>query len=117
MVLARIIVKGIEVGARYLPKTVQALKRTDVRIHKSLYGASGGRGVRHGRDIGSTIGGLYSGFTQEGDELDSPANDIGTPFKTRQFNQTRNRRIRFNDPRFAKRCRPCKGDRQSRPRY
>ncbi len=66
----RVIRYGIQQGAKYFPKTVLSIKRADVRIHKSLYGASGGRGVRHGRDIGSVIAGIYQGTRDNGDELD-----------------------------------------------
>ncbi len=73
MVLARVLVEGLRVGSRYFPKTIFAIKRADVRIHKSLYGASGGRGVRHGRDIGSLGAGLYQGTRDSGDDLDEHA--------------------------------------------
>ncbi len=107
MVLTRILVQGIRYGSRYLPKTVQALKRTDVRIHKSLYGAAGGRGVRHGRDIGSTIGGLYSGFNQGEDDLDAIQERLpSNPFKTSKFSKAYR-----GDKRKRFRCRPVRNKR------
>ncbi len=108
MVLGTIVKEGIRFGARYFPKTIQALKRTDVRIHKSLYGASGGRGVRHGRDIGATIGGLYSGFTQ-GDDLEYGTDEpsiVSPPYK--QF-KTRDRfrySSKFRRDKYRRYCRP-----------
>lgn len=71
-----------EVGryaTRYFPRTIQAIQRQDVRIHKSLYGASGGRGVRHGRDIGAAAGGIYQQYTGEtlDDVLQEPEDGQG----------------------------------------
>ncbi len=77
MVVGKILVEGVRFGSRYFPKTILAIKRTDVRIHKSLYGASGGKGVRHGRDLGSIGAGLYQGTRSDGDELDQHA--VQTP--------------------------------------
>ncbi len=84
--------EAIRFGARYFPRTFATIKRADVGIHKSLYGASGGRGVRHGRDIGSLAAGAYHGF-KGGDDLDGQdVPGISTP--SRKFSKTRNRYFR-----------------------
>ncbi len=69
-----VIARGIsEVARAYGPGLVkrglQSFRKYDVKIHRNLYGKSGGRGVRHGRDAGSIIAGLYQG-TRRGDDLD-----------------------------------------------
>ncbi len=85
--------EAIRFGARYFPKTFRTVKRADVQIHKSLYGASGGKGVRHGRDIGSLAAGAYHGL--QGDELDNAAEDRpSTGYPSRKFSKTRNRYVR-----------------------
>ncbi len=69
MVIGPVVRAGSEIIRRYGPKVIvkygTTINKYDRRIHKSLYGASGGRGVRHGRDAGSVIAGLYSQYSQE----------------------------------------------------
>ncbi len=85
--------EAIRFGTRYFPRTFRTIKRADVGIHKSLYGASGGRGVRHGRDIGSLAAGAYHGF--KGDDLDNGADEQpSTGYTSRKFRQTRDRYVR-----------------------
>ncbi len=103
MVLHGTIIRtGVGIVAKYFPRTIQAIKRQDVRIHKSLYGASGGRGVRHGRDIGAAAGSIYSEFRQENDvedEFSQPENGTGYRPKTRQVGKTRGRYARRDNRR------------------
>ncbi len=58
-----------QTGAYLVPKLFKAFHKYDVRIHRGLYGQAGGRGVRHGRDLGAAIGGSLS--LGQGDDLDS----------------------------------------------
>ncbi len=81
---------------------VRAFKKYDVQIHRNLYGRSGGRGVRHGRDAGSIIAGLYQG-TRRGDDLD------GKEFQPKYSSRPKSkaRRGRSNQYRFSgAKCRP-----------
>ncbi len=65
--------EAIRFGARYFPRTFATIKRADVGIHKSLYGA-------------------YHGF-KGGDDLDGQdVPGISTP--SRKFSKTRNRYFR-----------------------
>ncbi len=92
MVINVAIREGIRIATRYFPKTIASIQRADVRIHKSLYGRSGGRGVRHGRDIGAAAGGLYSEYFREDDigtEFPQPENGPGFKPKARNKYQTR----------------------------
>ncbi len=114
MVIGKIVYEGIRYGSRYFPKTIFAIKRADVRIHKSLYGASGGKGVRHGRDIGSAAAGLYQG-TRPGDDLGPGESDEPSTGFT-SYKQPQARR-RYNISGRRKRrnyCRPRNPNRQSR---
>ncbi len=92
MVVGFAVREGIRIGSRYFPKTFRTIKRADVQIHKSLYGASGGRGVRHGRDIGSLAAGAYHGF--KGDDLDNGEDVPSTGFTPNKFRKTRYRYVR-----------------------
>ncbi len=96
---------GIRIGARAFTR----LHKTDVAIHKSLYGASGGRGVRHGRDAG-----IFLSQYREGDDLDDHA--VPQPRyepPSRQNNKTYRGYKRSSNARFGKynrrgqcRCKP-----------
>ncbi len=90
MVVGQIVREGLRFGTRYFPRTVRSIKRADVQIHKSLYGASGGKGVRHGRDIGSLGAGLYQG-TRNGDDLDTFPTGKRPRDPSRKFTKTYNR--------------------------
>jgi len=78
LVIGGLLRVGSQLAQRYgvpaIGSAITTLKRYDVRIHTSLYGRSGGRGVRHGRDIGSAAAGIYQG--SRGDDL-----DIGSRFQ------------------------------------
>lgn len=71
-------------GARVVSRNLFRLHKTDVRIHKSLYGASGGRGVRHGRDAG-----IFLSQYAEGDDLDNHAvqEPPGNGYSSRKFSK------------------------------
>ncbi len=53
-------------GIRQVGRYLTQLHKYDVSIHKGLYGASGGRGVRHGRDAG-----IFISQYRQGDDLDT----------------------------------------------
>ncbi len=59
-----------ESGVKLIPKFAKTFQKYDVRIHRGLYGQAGGRGVRHGRDIGSIVAGTVRGFIED-DGLDA----------------------------------------------
>ena len=88
MVIGQIANVGIRAASRYF----RELHRIDVKIHKGLYGASAGRGVRHGRDAGIFLSQYYN---QAGDDVEvelpeSPyVKSPGT--KAGKFNKTRGR--------------------------
>ncbi len=99
---------GLRAGLKYFPKTLQAVKRADVAIHKSLYGASAGRGVRHGRDIGTLVASGIIGFS--GDDLDefSEREDVRSPPRKklqayRRYKRFDYKRRKCYRPRYFKR--------------
>ncbi len=57
-------------GAKLIPAGYRAFRRYDVRITNQLFGKSGGKGFRHGRDVGLIIGGEY---LNGADDLDAPS--------------------------------------------
>ncbi len=72
--------------------------RYDRQLHQRLFGRSGGRGFRHGRDAGLAGGSL---FRTEGDSgLDARPFQPG--YTPRKFNETRGRR------KFDRRTRRCR---------
>lgn len=54
-------------GAGLIPKAVRFGTKYDRSLHKSVFGRSGGRGFRHGRDAGLAL----SGAIRDGDQLDN----------------------------------------------
>jgi len=86
--------------SRQVPRIFKEIHRQDVRIHKSLYGAAGGRGVRHGRDLAAAVGGLLKNDGGDGVD-DAPIRIPKQPFTSRKFNKARRRR---NDYRSRRRC-------------
>jgi len=106
MVIAQIINQGVRFGTRYFKQ----LHKLDVSIHKGLYGASAGRGVRHGRDIGIFSSQLIQESGDEG--LDAVPFQPGsrTRYQTRSKYQTYRR-----DERPRNTCR-CKRNRFNRYR-
>ncbi len=68
--VSRIAAQGIRSAGIYLiPRVVKTFTKYDKAIFRNLYGKSGGRGVRHGRDIGAAVGGLLA--LGQGDDLDN----------------------------------------------
>ncbi len=67
--ISRIAAQGIRSAGIYLiPRAVKTFTKYDKAIFRGLYGKSGGRGVRHGRDIGAAVGGILA--LGQGDDLD-----------------------------------------------
>ncbi len=77
------------VGIRYASRYFKELHRYDVKIHKGLYGATAGRGVRHGRDAGIFI----SQYFKSGDDLDEYAEPVppGTKYPSGKFRKAHRR--------------------------
>ncbi len=100
MVLGRVAVEVARYGANVVSRNLFKVHKLDVRIHKSLYGSSGGRGVRHGRDAGIFISQYF-----EGDDLDehavSPPVGPGFQASSRKFSKA----YRGNK-RYRNRCPP-----------
>ncbi len=91
MVLGHVAREVLRYAGTRFPQSVKAFQRYDVRIFKGLYGPSGGRGVRHGRDVGSIIAGTYRG-TSTGDIGDAVPYQPGSKASSRKKFQTRDRR-------------------------
>ena len=86
-VASRIAERAIRSTGIYLVKRYsKAFTKYDKRIFKGLYGESGGRGVRHGRDLGAVVGGLMA--SQGKDDLDGGTRITTPPSK---FPQARRR--------------------------
>ncbi len=100
MVIGQILNLGIRYGSRYLKQ----LHKYDVSIHKGLYGATAGRGVRHGRDAG-----IFISQYIKGDELDrngvSPKQPRNGSPASKKY-QTYSRRFRNDNRRNEQYCRP-----------
>ncbi len=101
MVVGKIAEGIIRYGLGKAPGIIRQLQRTDVRIHKSLYGSSGGRGVRHGRDIGSLVGSAVGLGGSRGDDLENAKIPERPRAPSRKFNKTYRR---FGFKRSNKRC-------------
>lgn len=99
------------VGIRYTSRYLKQLHRYDVAIHKGLYGASAGRGVRHGRDAGIFISQYVTGGDIE------PGEDVPQqpPVTSRKFSKTYRGYKRFDSrsKREYDRCRKYR----NKPRY
>ncbi len=90
MVVRKVISKIVsETGAYLIPRAYKAFRRYDVRITNQLFGKSGGKGFRHGRDIGLT--GVTELFTGENELDDGISKKPDVPFTPRPKYQTRNR--------------------------
>ncbi len=108
MVIAKIV---RETGLYLVPKIFKAFQKYDVKIHRGLYGKSGGMGVRHGRDAGAAVGSLLS-LGSNGDDLDG-VQPSGSPYETGKKYQTRGgRKVR----RSVRARDYCPSDRDSRYR-
>ncbi len=99
----------INYGIRQTGKYLTQLHKYDVSIHKGLYGASAGRGVRHGRDAGIFVSQYIKGDDLDGE--DEPSTGI-PPYKQ---SKARYRYKRYGSRGSSKRYRPCRPAR--RPSY
>lgn len=89
----RYVVEGT--GAKLIPAAYKAFRKYDVRITNQLFGKSGGKGFRHGRDLG-----LIASEFLSGDELDEHVAPPGE-ITSRKFPKARRR-----DKRRSVRCEP-----------
>ncbi len=107
--IARIAFEGARALSRYSgPKIVRAFTKYDKKIFRNLYGQSGGRGVRHGRDIGAAAGGLLA--LGKGDDLDN-GSSFQPQYSSRPKSKARYRRGYRNRYGYSK---YCPGDRVRR---
>ncbi len=93
-------------GAKLLPGAYQAFRKYDVRITNQLFGKSGGKGFRHGRDLGLIAAEFIS------DDGDVDVVQKQTEFKTSS-------RSKYKTYRGHKRgcdCRNCKYKRYNKGR-
>ncbi len=77
-------------GAKLIPAGYRAFRKYDVQTTNRLFGKSGGKGFRHGRDLGLILG-EYIGE----DDLDAPSLQPPNGSKTYRKYQARNRYKRF----------------------
>ncbi len=91
---------GLRTGTRIFKE----FGRYDRSLHQSVFGRSGGRGFRHGRDAGLAI----SGFAR-GDELDAPQTQLNPPSKQYQARSRYGKRGRT-----GRRCYNYSGGRRRR---
>jgi len=89
--------KVANVGIRAASKYFKELHRIDVKVHRGLYGATAGRGVRHGRDAGIFI----SQYIKGGDDLDD-GSEIPEQAPPGKGVQARDRRQRRYNGRYSK---------------
>ncbi len=100
--IARIAFEGARALSRYSgPKIVRAFTKYDKKIFRNLYGQSGGRGVRHGRDIGAAVGGLLA--LGPGDDLDN-GSSVQPQYSSRAKPKARRRRGYGNRYGYSKHC-------------
>jgi len=80
-------------GAKLIPEAYQAFRKYDVRITNQLFGKSGGKGFRHGRDLGLILG-EYTGDDLEDTQPLQPIRKITSRRKSqaRGRNQRRGKR-------------------------
>jgi len=84
MVLGRVLRYAIDRSGAYLiPRAYQAFRKYDVQTTNRLFGKSGGKGFRHGRDLGLILGEYV------GDDLDESAS--GPESTSSKFRQARYR--------------------------
>ncbi len=86
----------------------RTFRRYDETIHRQLYGRSGGRGVRHGRDAGSGIAGLYQG-TRRGDDL-----EVGPRFQPEYSSRPKSKAYRRRSDKYSARRPKCRPNNRSR---
>jgi len=92
-----------------VPKYVKEFGKFDVRFHSQIFGKTGGRGFRHGRDAGLAIGSTAS---QQGSGLDPIPFQPGTQATSRKKPQAYSRYGNVGSRRRgSKRC-YCRGKRR-----
>ncbi len=81
MVVGKIIDYGIRYGIRQVMPYYRAYRKFDVGTYRQAFGKSGGKGFRHGRDIGLAS----SEFLRGGDDIDvGTSQPSAPPYKQRQ---------------------------------
>ena len=94
MVIGQIIREGIKYavrssGAGLIPKGYRAYRKYDIQTTNRLFGKSGGKGFRHGRDLGLILG-EYVGDDLDRDAIQPP--QTSSKFKARgKYRRSRNR--------------------------
>ncbi len=116
MVISQIIREGIKYairssGAGLIPKGYRAYRKFDVQSTTKAFGRSGGKGYRHGRDLGLILGGEYLSGGDDLDEFSEPPS-TGTPSYKQP--QAYNRYKRSGNRRSAKYNRYCYPKRSSK---
>ncbi len=98
MVIRRVIDYAIRTtGAKLLSEGYKAFRKYDVRVTNQLFGKSGGKGFRHGRDLGLILGEYV------GDDVDDYAVPPYEPVPpSRQVSKTRSGYKRGSDRRNSK---------------
>ncbi len=103
MVLRRLIDYAIRTtGAKLIPAGYRAFRKYDIQTTNALFGKSGGKGFRHGRDLGLILG-EYIGD----DDVDVVQKQTSPPSKASSKYKTYS-----GYKRRGERCR-CKYDRRS----
>ncbi len=96
-------------GAYLVPRAYKAFRQYDVRLTNQLFGKSGGKGFRHGRDAGLILSDFLGGDDLDRHAVQPPFN--GTP-SNRNY-QTRNRYVGRSNPRRPVCYRPRRNKRYS----
>ncbi len=113
MVLVQVIRTGIQIASRItgygrVGKYSKAFARYDRQLHGSVFGRSGGRGFRHGRDAGLAVASAAQGYNR---------GDIGdaVPFQSGRNGNTSRTKSKAYRRRRVK-CRPRRTNNYSRYR-
>ncbi len=113
MVIKRVLDKIVsETGAYLIPRAYKAFRQYDVRITNQLFGKSGGKGFRHGRDIG--LSGVTQLWPGENELDDGVSQKPDVPSAPRKKYQARSRQYRSGNRYWDKRDRCYKYRRGSR---
>ena len=106
MVIRRLIDYAIRTtGAKLIPAGYRAFRKYDIQTTNALFGKSGGKGFRHGRDLGLILG-EYVGDDDLEDATVSPGSRSSSrpKYKTyRGYKRRDNRRCRCNNRRYQTR--------------